>query len=76
MGVDPKWGRFPICPEMSGFVPVCHHLSRFVLVPGPKKDKRGQTGTKWDILGTNGETPPKFKIFLRISNVIIYGSRP
>ena len=23
MGVDPKWGRFPVCPEMSRFVPVC-----------------------------------------------------
>ena len=27
MEVDPKWGRFPICPEMSRFVPVCPRLS-------------------------------------------------
>ena len=66
MGVDAKWGRFPICPEMSRFVPVCPLLSRFVLVPGPKKDKRGQTGTKWDISGQMGETPP-FSIYPHLS---------
>ena len=51
MGVDPEWGRFPLCPEMSRFVPVCPLLSRVVLVPGPrrrKEDKRGQTGTFQD----------------------------
>ena len=42
MGVDPKWERFPICPEMSHFVTVCPLWSRFVPVLGPKKDKRGQ----------------------------------
>ena len=51
MGVDAKWGRFPICPEMSRFVPVCPLLSRLVPVPGPKKDKRGQNGTFRDKLG-------------------------
>ena len=49
MGVGAKWGRFPICPEISCFVPVCPLLSRFVPVLGPKKDIRGQTGTKRDI---------------------------
>ena len=48
-------GAFPICPEMSRFVPVCPLLSRFVPVPGPKKDKRGQTATKRDILGQIGK---------------------
>ena len=57
MGVDAKWGRFPICPEMSRFVPVCPLLSRFVPVPGPKKHKRGQTGTKRDISGQIGKRP-------------------
>ena len=41
----------PKCPV----VPVCPLLSRFVLVPGPKKDKRGQTGTKRDISGQMGK---------------------
>ena len=57
MGVDAKWGRFPIRPEMSRFVLVCPRLSRFVPVPGPKKDKRGQTGTKRDISGRIGKRP-------------------
>ena len=57
MGVDAKWGRFPICPEVSRFVPVCPFLSRFVPVPGPKKDKRGQTGTKRDTSGQIGKRP-------------------
>ena len=57
MGVDAKWGRFPICPEMSRLVPVCPRLSRFVPVPGPKKDKRGQTRTKRDISGQIGKRP-------------------
>ena len=61
MGVDAKWWRFPICPEMSRFVPVCSLLSRLVAVPGPQKDKRGQAGTKRDI-STNWEKPP-FRIF-------------
>ena len=61
MGVDAKWGRFPICPEMSRFVPACPLLSSFVPVPGPKKDKRGQkrtSGDKTGHFGTNWETPP------------------
>ena len=29
MGVDAKWGRFPTCPEISRFVPVCPLLSFF-----------------------------------------------
>ena len=36
MGVDPKWGLFPICPGMS----------RFDTFPGPKKDKRGSADCK------------------------------
>ena len=57
MGVDAKWGHFPPCPEMSSFVLVCPLLSRFVPVPGPEKDKRGQTGKKRDILGQIGKRP-------------------
>ena len=76
MGVDAKWGRFPICPEMSRCVPVCPLLSQFVPVPGPKKDKRGQTGTKTGHFGTNWETPPfsiyphfaLLKLFLTLSD--------
>ena len=57
MGVDAKWGRFPICPEMSRFVPVCPLLS--FLGPGTRtnRDKRGQTGTKRDISGHIGKRP-------------------
>ena len=53
MGVDPKSGRSPICPEVSRFVPICPLLSRFVLGLGPKKDKRGrgQNGIFWDKWG-------------------------
>ena len=40
-------GVFPICPEMSRFVPVL----------GLKKDKRGQTGAKRDISGQIGKRP-------------------
>ena len=47
--VDAKWGRFPICPEMSRFVPV---LSFSVLFGGPE---RGQIGTKEDKRGQNGD---------------------
>ena len=46
MGVDAKWGRFPICPEMSRFVPVCPLLSFLGPGTGTNRDKRGQTGTK------------------------------
>ena len=55
MGVDAKWGRFPICPEMSRFVPVCPLL--YFLGPpergkiGTKEDKRGQNRTFGDTLG-------------------------
>ena len=66
-GLNPKWGRFPICPEMSRFVPACPCLS--LLVParpclsfcpswgpergqiGANEDKRGQNGTFRDKLG-------------------------
>ena len=74
MGVDAKWGRFPICPEMSRFVPVCPLLSRFVPVPGPKKDKRGQTGTKRDISGQIGKRPhssPQIKFARNSKRVIV-----
>ena len=57
MGVDAKWGRFPIYPEMSRFVPVCPFLSRLVPVPGSKKDNKGQTGTKRNISGQIGKRP-------------------
>ena len=61
MWVDPKWGRFPVCPEMSRFVPVCPRLSRFVPVLGLKKDKRGQNGTFRDKLGNASILdPPTF----------------
>ena len=54
-GVDAKWGRFPICPEMSRFVPVCPLLSFL----GPRtRTNRDKTGH----FGTNGETPP-FSIY-------------
>ena len=39
------------------FCPACPLLSRFVPVPGTKKDRRGQTGTKQDISGQCGEPP-------------------
>ena len=54
MGVDPTWGRFPLCPEMSRFVPLCPLLSRFFRVLGPKKDKRGQTGTNLSEVNKRG----------------------
>ena len=64
MGVDAKWGRFPICPEMpvlSSFVLICPRsgppMSWFVPVLGPQKNKRGQTGTKRDISGQIGKRP-------------------
>ena len=54
MGVDAKWGRFPICPEMSRFVPVCPVLSSL----GPRTgNKRGQKGTKQDISEQIGKRP-------------------
>ena len=56
LGVDPKWGRFPICPEMSRLAPGCPLLSRFVPVPTPrrtKEDKRGENlllrGPNWGL---------------------------
>ena len=55
MGVDAKWGRFPICPEMSRFVPVCPLLSllgaRNGDKSGQKRDKQGQNRTFGDKLG-------------------------
>ena len=57
MGVDLKCGRFPICPAMSRFVPVCPLLS--FLAPGTRtnRNRRGQTGTKRDISGHMGKRP-------------------
>ena len=57
MGVDAKWGCFPICPEMSRFVPVCPLLSFLGPGTGTNRDKRGQTGTKRDISGQIGKRP-------------------
>ena len=57
MGVDAKWGRFPICPEMSRFVAVCPLLSFLGPGTGTSRDKRGQTGKKRDILGQIGKRP-------------------
>ena len=57
MGVDPKWGCFPICPEMSRFVPIC---PLFVLLGArseDNRDKRGPTGTERDISGQMGKRP-------------------
>ena len=51
MGVDAKWGRFPVCPDMSRFVPVCPPLSLFWAPRRTKEDKRGQNGTFRDKLG-------------------------
>ena len=70
MGVDAKWGRFPICPEMSRFVPVCPLLSRFVPVPGRKEDKRGQTRTKRDISGQIGKRPHLASTPIKLSSTI------
>ena len=50
-GVDAKWGRFPICPEMSSFVLFCPDLSPFWAPRRTKEDKRGQNGTFRDKLG-------------------------
>ena len=53
MRVDPKWGRFPVCPEMSPSVTICLLLSRFVLGGGSRREKRmdedttGYFGTNW-----------------------------
>ena len=65
MGVDAKWGRVPICPDMSRFVPVCPLLSFLGPGTGTNRDKRGQKRTKGDKtghFGTNWETPP-FSIY-------------
>ena len=65
MGVDAKWGRFPICPEMSRFVPVCP------LCPSGTGDKSGQkrtNGDKTGHFGTNWETPP-FSIYPHLAPV-------
>ena len=82
MGVDPKWGRFPICPEIN--VPFCPRLSSFVLFGAQNGDKLGQARTNGDKtghFGTNWETPPfrihphvallkQGKLALRISGLI------
>ena len=57
MGVDAKWGRFPICPEMPRFIRVCPLLSFLGPGTGTNRDKRGQTGTKRDISGQIGKRP-------------------
>ena len=57
MGVNPTWGRFRTCPDISRFVPVRPRLFQFVPLLGPKTDKRGQTGTKRDISGQIGKRP-------------------
>ena len=58
MGVDAKWGRFPICPEMSRFVPVCPLLSFLGAQNGDKSGQKRTTGDKTGHFGTNWETPP------------------
>ena len=58
MGVDAEWGRFPICPEMSHFVPVRPLLSFLGPRTGTNRDKRGQTGTKQDMSGQIGASTP------------------
>ena len=57
MGVDPKWGRFPNCPETSRFVAVV----LVVLFGARNGDKSGQKRTNGDKTGRFGtiwETPP------------------
>ena len=74
MGVDAKWGRFPMCPEMSRFVPVCPLLSSFVLLGARNEDKSGQkrtNGDKTGHFGTNGETPP-FSIYPHLALLKIF----
>ena len=50
MGVDPKWGRFAICPKLSRFVPFvlfCPDLSSFVPVcpcSGPEQGQKRTNG--------------------------------
>ena len=51
MGVDAKWGRFPICPDMSRFVPFCPFWGPERGQIRTKEDKRGQNGTFQDKLG-------------------------
>ena len=48
MGVDAKWGRFSICPEMSRFVPVCPSLSSFVPICPRSGLQEGQQRTNGD----------------------------
>ena len=50
-------GRFPICSEMSRFVPVSPLLSFLGHGTGTDRDKRGQTGTKQNISGQIGKRP-------------------
>ena len=57
MGVGPTWGRFPNCPKMSRFVPVCPPLSLLGPGTGTNWDKRGQTRTQRDISGQLGKRP-------------------
>ena len=47
MGVDAKWGRFPSCPVLSPFVPICPSWGGQT---GTNRDKRGQNGTFRDKL--------------------------
>ena len=50
-GVDPKWGRFPIYPEMF-----CPRLSSLE----PKAGTNGTNGTNQDKRGPNGAFRDKF----------------
>ena len=65
MGVDPKWGPFPLCPEMSHLVCVCPFLSGLSPVWAPsttREDKRGQHRTFWG----KWETSP-FRIYRQLA---------
>ena len=71
MGVDAKWGRFPICPEMcprlSSFVPICPRS-------GPQEGQKRTNGDKTGHFGTNWETPP-FSIYPHLAllnTVLVY----
>ena len=66
MGIDAEWGRFPICPEMSRFVPVlspfvlfCPGLSPFRASRRTNEDKRGQNGMCRDKLANAPFSTPQ-----------------
>ena len=71
MGVDPKWGRFPICPEMS-------RLSPFVLFFSSWGPERGQMGTKEDKQDKTGHFRtnceiPTFRIYPHLALLLFLG---